>query len=168
MRKKAFKVFDSVSITLHAFVWRRVFGRHFEFCTWGSELVEFLIGGTRTWESTAPINSQEGFGLVKVLKDMTLLTTTNARAGLDLLLKFCVRQILLSLNPRILFFFAHEEVLFSSAPLKSYHVHGPHYRKHSGRSTKIIERLRTSILRVFGMPFPTAFTRTRGFGTRWM
>ena len=65
---KAFKESNSETISLHAFVWMCIFCQRFDFRTGGSKLVEFKVVGTETWGSTAPISSQEGFGIVHAPK----------------------------------------------------------------------------------------------------
>ena len=158
---KAFKVSNSESISLHAFVWKCVFGRRFDFRTRGLKLVEFNIEGTRTWGSTTPICSQEGFGFV----DITLLTTLNAITALDPLLKFCPRQFLFSLNP-IIFFLLLVRRQFSPLPKWGAAITMALATKSTYRmSTKLIMRMRTYTLRVFVLTFPSAFTRTKGFRT---
>ena len=55
---KAFKELNAVSTSLHAFVWRFIFGRRFELRTRGSKLVVFTIAGAWTYANSAPISSQ--------------------------------------------------------------------------------------------------------------
>ena len=99
---------------------------------------------------------------------MTLLTKINARAVLNYLLKFCWRQFLSSLNPRIIFLLLVRRQ-FSFMPKWGVTMSMTLATKStSGRSIGLVKGLRTSTPRVFVLPFPSVFTRTRVFGTYWL
>jgi hypothetical protein len=102
------------------------------------------------------------------LKDITLITTVNARAGLHHLLKFCPRKLLLSLQTIILFLLLVRRQFSLLTKWGVAMSMALTTRGISRRSTRLIIGMRTFNLRVYVLLFPTAFTRTKGFGIRWL